>query len=134
MFKKYNIRDVETEMGIQHKLRKFPVHDEVWTEYHIDQEINDRGVGLDMVLVRQAIEMDNRSHEELTANLKSITGLENPNSVIQMKQWLSDNGHKTDSLIKRRFPNYSNLHLKTLLMYSPFANRLQNLRFVNIRL
>lgn len=101
MFKKYNIRDVETEMGIQHKLRKFPVHDEVWTEYHIDQEINDRGVGLDMVLVRQAIEMDNRSHEELTANLKSITGLENPNSVIQMKQWLSDNGIKTDSLDKK---------------------------------
>lgn len=101
MFKKYNIRDVETEMGIQHKLRKFPVHDEVWTEYHIDQEINDRGVGLDMVLVRQAIEMDNRSREELTANLKSITGLENPNSVIQMKQWLSDNGIKTDSLDKK---------------------------------
>nr|DAK01766.1 MAG TPA: DNA polymerase I [Caudoviricetes sp.] len=101
MFKKYNIRDVETEMGIQHKLRKFPVHDEVWTEYHIDQEINDRGVGLDMVLVRQAIEMDNRSREELTANLKSITGLENPNSVIQMKRWLSDNGIKTDSLDKK---------------------------------
>lgn len=101
MFKKYNIRDVETEMGIQHKLRKFPVPDEVWTEYHIDQEINDRGVGLDMVLVRQAIEMDNRSREELTANLKSITGLENPNSVIQMKQWLSDNGIKTDSLDKK---------------------------------
>ena len=101
MFKKYNIRDVETEMGIQHKLRKFPVHDEVWTEYHIDQEINDRGVGLDMVLVRQAIKMDNRSREELTANLKSITGLENPNSVIQMKQWLSDNGIKTDSLDKK---------------------------------
>lgn len=101
MFKKYNIRDVETEMGIQHKLRKFPVPDEVWTEYHIDQEINDRGVGLDMVLVRQAIEMDNRSREELTANLKSVTGLENPNSVIQMKQWLSDNGIKTDSLDKK---------------------------------
>lgn len=101
MFKNYNIRDVETEMGIQHKLRKFPVPDEVWTEYHIDQEINDRGVGLDMVLVRQAIEMDNRSREELTANLKSITGLENPNSVIQMKQWLSDNGIKTDSLDKK---------------------------------
>lgn len=101
MFKKYNIRDVETEMGIQHKLRKFPVPDEVWTEYHIDQEINDRGVGLDMVLVRQAIEMDNRSREELIANLKSITGLENPNSVIQMKRWLSDNGIKTDSLDKK---------------------------------
>jgi len=101
MFKKYNIRDVETEMGIQHKLRKFPVHDEVWTEYHIDQEINDRGVGLDMVLVRQAIEMDNRSREELTADIKNITKLENPNSVLQMKRWLSDNGVETDSLDKK---------------------------------
>lgn len=101
MFKKYNIRDVETEMGIQHKLRKFPVHDEVWTEYHIDQEINDRGVGLDMVLVRQAIEMDNRSREELTAAIKNITKLENPNSVLQMKRWLSDNGVETDSLDKK---------------------------------
>ena len=64
-FKRYNIRDVETEMGIQHKLRKFPVSDEVWEEYHIDQEINDRGVRLDMELVQQAIAMDTRSREEL---------------------------------------------------------------------
>ena len=64
-FKRYNIRDVEAEMGIQHKLRKFPVPDEVWEEYHIDQEINDRGVRLDMELVQQAIAMDTRSREEL---------------------------------------------------------------------
>lgn len=85
-FKRYNIRDVETEMGIQHKLRKFPVPDEVWEEYHIDQEINDRGVRLDMELVQQAIAMDTRSREELTAAMKDITALENPNSVQQMKQ------------------------------------------------
>lgn len=100
-FKHYNIRDVETEMGIQHKLRKFPVSDEVWEEYHIDQEINDRGVRLDMELVQQAIAMDTRSREELTAAMKDMTALENPNSVQQMKQWLSDNGIETDSLDKK---------------------------------
>lgn len=100
-FKRYNSRDVETEMGIQHKLRKFPVPDEVWEEYHIDQEINDRGVRLDMELVSQAIAMDTRSREELTAAIKDMTALENPNSVQQMKQWLSDNGIETDSLDKK---------------------------------
>lgn len=100
-FKRYNIRDVETEMGIQHKLRKFPVPNEVWEEYHIDQEINDRGVRLDMDLVQQAIAMDTRSREELTATMKDMTALENPNSVQQMKQWLSDNGIETDSLDKK---------------------------------
>ena len=100
-FKRYNIRDVETEMGIQHKLRKFPVPNEVWEEYHIDQEINDRGVRLDMELVSQAIAMDTRSREELTAAIKDMTELENPNSVQQMKQWLSDNGIETDSLDKK---------------------------------
>ena len=100
-FKRYNIRDVETEMGIQHKLRKFPVPESVWEEYHIDQEINDRGVRLDMELVQQAIAMDARSREELTAAIKDITKLENPNSVLQMKRWLSDNGVETDSLDKK---------------------------------
>ena len=100
-FKRYNIRDVETEIGIQRKLRKFPVPDEVWEEYHIDQEINDRGVRLDMELVQQAIAMDTRSREELTAAMKDMTALENPNSVQQMKQWLSDNGIETDSLDKK---------------------------------
>lgn len=100
-FKRYNIRDVETEMDIQHKLRKFPVPDEVWEEYHIDQEINDRGVRLDMELVQQAIAMDICSHEELTSAMKKATNLENPNSIQQMKQWLADNGLKTDSLDKK---------------------------------
>lgn len=100
-FKRYNIRDVETEMGIQQKLHKFPVPDSVWEKYHIDQEINDRGVRLDMELVHQAIEMDSRSREELTAAMKDMTSLENPNSVQQMKQWLSDNGLETNSLDKK---------------------------------
>ena len=100
-FKRYNIRDVETEMGIQQKLHKFPVPDSVWEEYHIDQEINDRGVRLDMELVHQAIEMDTCSREKLTKTIKYLTTLENPNSVQQMKQWLSDNGLETDSLDKK---------------------------------
>ena len=100
-FKRYNIRDVETEMGIQKKLHKFPVPDSVWEEYHIDQEINDRGVRLDMELVHQAIAMDTRSREELTAAMKDMTDLDNPNSVQQMKQWLSENGVETDSLDKK---------------------------------
>ena len=100
-FKRYNIRDVETEMGIQQKLYKFPVSAKVWDEYHHDQEINDRGVRLDMELVERAIEMDTRSREELTAAMKHLTELENPNSVQQMKQWLSANGMETDSLGKK---------------------------------
>ena len=100
-FKRYNLRDVETEMGIQQKLAKFPVPDQVWEEYHIDQEINDRGVRLDMELVHAAIEMDTRSRQELTTAMKWLTSLENPNSVQQMKQWLSDNGMETESLDKK---------------------------------
>ena len=101
LFKKYNIRDVETEMAIQARLVKYPVPDFVWEEYHIDQEINDHGVALDMELVHQAIAMDSRSRAELTTAMKEITELENPNSVQQMKQWLSDNGLKTDTLGKK---------------------------------
>ena len=100
-FKKYNIRDVETEMSIQARLAKYPVPDSVWNEYHIDQEINDRGVALDMELVRQAIQMDGRSRSELTQAMKDLTSLENPNSVQQMKQWLSVNGVETDTLGKK---------------------------------
>lgn len=101
LFKRYNARDVEAEMGIQQKLSKFPVPPQVWEEYDIDQEINDRGVRIDMELVEQAIQMDARSRQELTDAMKRMMALENPNSVQQMKQWLSDNGMETDSLGKK---------------------------------
>lgn len=101
LFKRYNARDVEAEMGIQQKLSKFPVPPQVWEEYDIDQEINDRGVRIDMELVEQSIDMDARSRQELTDAMKHMTALENPNSVQQMKQWLSDNGVETDSLGKK---------------------------------
>ena len=100
-FKRYNVRDVEVEMSIQAKLAKFPVPEPVWEEYHIDQEINDRGVALDMDLVHQAIEMDTRSRQGLLAGMKRLTALENPNSVQQMKQWLSEKGLELDSLGKK---------------------------------
>lgn len=100
-FKKYNVRDVETEMSIQAKLMKFPVPESVWDEYHIDQGINDRGVALDMTLVQEAIAIDGRSRSELTAAMKQLTELDNPNSVQQMKLWLADNGLETDTLGKK---------------------------------
>lgn len=100
-FKKYNLRDVEAEMGIQQRLAKFPVPQKVWEEYHQSEEINDTGVRLDMELVAQAIEMDTLSRQKLTATMKRMTALENPNSVQQMKQWLSDNGMETDRLDKK---------------------------------
>ena len=100
-FKAYNKRDVETELAIQAKLAKFPVPDEVWDEYHIDQEINDRGISVDMTMVREAIAIDSQSRERLMALMREMTELDNPNSVQQMKQWLSDNGLETDTLGKK---------------------------------
>ena len=100
-FKAYNKRDVETELAIQAKLAKFPVLDEVWDEYHIDQEINDRGISVDMTMVREAIAIDSQSRERLMALMREMTELDNPNSVQQMKQWLSDNGLETDTLGKK---------------------------------
>ena len=100
-FKAYNLRDVETEMLIQKRLSNFPVPDAIWEEYHLDQEINDRGIGVDMELVHQAIAIDARSREWLTAAMRELTELENPNSVQQMKQWLADHGLETDTLGKK---------------------------------
>ena len=100
-FKAYNLRDVETEMQIQERLSRFPVPDFIWEEYHLDQEINDRGIGVDMELVSQAITIDAHSRERLTAAMRELTKLENPNSVQQMKQWLSDHGLETDTLGKK---------------------------------
>lgn len=100
-FKAYNLRDVEAEMQIQQKLSKFPVSEKVWEEYCQDQEINDRGIGVDMELVRQAIAMDEHSRGELAAAMQKLTGVENPNSVQQMKQWLAEHGLETDTLGKK---------------------------------
>lgn len=97
----YNKRDVEVEMSIQDKLKKFPLPDFVWDEYHLDQEINDRGIALDMDVVENAIAFDAKSKAELAEKMQELTDLDNPNSVVQMKQWLSDNGLEMDSLGKK---------------------------------
>lgn len=101
LFKKYNKRDVEVELAIKEKLAKFPVPDFVWDEYHLDQEINDRGILLDMHFVKQAIQMDAQTKVYLRRKMQEQTGLENPNSVVQMKGWLSDNGVQAESLDKK---------------------------------
>lgn len=101
LFKSYNKRDVEVEMAIQQRLQKYPVPEKVWEEYHLDQEINSRGIAIDLELARQAVALDAQSRESLMAALKERTGLENPNSVIQMLDWLEQHGLKTDSLGKK---------------------------------
>ena len=100
-FKSYNKRDVEVEMSIQKVLAKFPVPDSVWEEYHLSEQINDRGIGLDRQMVEQAIQLDAQSRDELSTEMQKLTQLENPNSVAQMKQWLSDHGLEVDSLDKK---------------------------------
>ncbi len=102
LFKSYNKRDVEVEMAIQERLKHYPVPEQVWDEYHLDQEINDRGIAIDRTLVGQAVAMDARCRESLMDELKKKTGLENPYSVIQMIVWLEQHGMKTDSLGKKQ--------------------------------
>ena len=101
LFKFYNKRDVEVEMSIQDRLKKYPVPDFVWDEYHLDQEINDRGIALDMDVVENALAFDAKSKAELADKMQKLTDLDNPNSVVQMKQWLADNGLELDSLGKK---------------------------------
>ena len=101
VFKSYNKRDVEVEMGIKEKLYKFPVPDFVWDEYHLDQEINDRGILVDLQMVNNAIIFDERSKTTIADEMRSLTDIENPNSVSQIKTWLSDQGIEVDSLSKK---------------------------------
>ena len=100
-FKTYNIRDVEVEMAIQARLSNYPVPESVWEEYHLDQEINDRGIMIDRELVDQALLIDARSKSDLMARLQAMTGLDNPNSVQQLKGYLADRGIEADSLGKK---------------------------------
>ena len=101
LFKSYNRRDVEVEMAIQKRLSKYPVPQSVWEEYVLDQEINDRGIRLDMPLVENAVQINAITKDKLMDRLKTLTGLENPNSVAQMKEWLRDYGVETESLDKK---------------------------------
>lgn len=100
LFKAYNRRDVETEMGIQQKLTKFPVPESEWRNYQLDQRINDRGIMLDMEMVRQAIDCDEQFKRTHLDMARSVTGLDNPNSPVQLKAWLSERGVEAESLSK----------------------------------
>ncbi len=99
-FADYNIRDVEVELAIQDKLQKFPVPDDIWEEYWLDQEINDRGIEIDLTLADSAVRLDEQTKNEINGKLKNLTGLENPNSVLQMRSWLNDHGLEVESLGK----------------------------------
>lgn len=101
IFKTYNKRDVETEMEIEAKISKFPVPQSIWEEYILDQKINDRGIQVDMPFVQNAIQIGDTVKKALTEKLSDITGLENPNSVQQMKNWLSESGLEMQSLGKK---------------------------------
>ncbi len=105
-FKGYNCRDVEVEMAIKKRLAKYPVPDFIWDEYHLDQEINDRGIALDMQVVENAIAFDEKSKSELMLSMQNITSLDNPNSVVQMKQWLSNQGVEMESLGKKEVAQF----------------------------
>ena len=100
-FKTYNIRDVDTEKEIQCKLTKFPVPDFIWEEYNLDQEINDRGIKVDLDFVNRVIALDDKVRTKLMSELQILTELENPNSVVQLKGWLSEQGVETESLDKK---------------------------------
>lgn len=101
LFKRYNKRDVEVEIAIQKKLSNFPVSDFIWNEYWLDQEINDRGIAVDMDVVENAILFDEQAKSSLSEKMKKLTGLDNPNSVQQMRDWLAENGLEMDSLGKK---------------------------------
>ena len=101
LFKKYNERDVQVEMQIQERLKNYPVPDFVWDEYHLDQQINDRGIMIDQDMVREALRIDELSKTDLTVRMQKKTGLDNPNSVIQMKDYLAENGMEVESLGKK---------------------------------
>lgn len=101
LFKSYNKRDVEVEMSIQEKLSRFPVPDFLWQEFYLDQQINDRGIGIDPLFVESAIKLDQEVKTHLMDELKHVTGLENPNSVLQMRSWLKEHGLEMESLGKK---------------------------------
>ena len=106
LFKEYNRRDVEVEIAIKQKLARFPVPDFIWDEYHLDQEINDHGIMIDPEFVSNAIAFDERSRASLMSKMRDITGIDNPNSVQQIKKWLSDRGVEMESLGKKEVAKF----------------------------
>lgn len=133
IFVAYNRRDVEVELSIKEKLKNFPVSEFLWDEYHLDQEINDRGIGVDMKLVTNAIAFDERSKGTISSQMKDMTDLENPNSVVQMKAWLAENGMETETLSKKAVAELMKMPLSALPRYLPFVSSLPKARSKNTR-
>ena len=101
LFKTYCKRDVDVEKAIRRKLHNFPIPESEMELYRLDQRINDRGVLVDMGLVKQAIACERLHKEVVTKRAYELTGLENPNSVAQLKGWLGDMGMEAESLSKK---------------------------------
>lgn len=101
MFSAYNIRDVEVEKAVQKRLSAYPVPLSVWDEYHMSEVINDRGIEIDLTLVKNAIALDEKVHNSLLLESSSLTLLDNPNSVTQLKGWLKEKGIEVDTLGKK---------------------------------
>lgn len=101
IFKAYNRRDVEAEIAIEKKISKVTIPHNIWKEYELDQQINDRGVLIDMDLVKAATKLDEQSRDGLVKEMCSLTMLDNPNSVVQLKGWLAEKGYKVESLGKK---------------------------------
>lgn len=99
-FKAYNKQDVEAELAIDQRLSRFPVPDFIWEQFYLDQEINDRGIRVDMELVEAALTLDAQAKATLSAEMCRLTGIENPNSVYQLLEWLGEQGYKSDCLDK----------------------------------
>ena len=131
LFKSYNKRDVEVELAIKEKLAKFPVPDFVWDEYHLDQEINDRGILLDMCFVEQAIAIDAKTKQSLRSRMQQQTGLENPNSVAQMKG-LPTMALRQKAWTRKRSRKSYPMRENISPMYCPAASNLPNPRSANI--
>ena len=100
-FVEYNIRDVEAEAGIRKRLGNYPVPEDVWKEYELDQQINDRGIRVDTEFVEKALAMDAVSRRELTKELSRLTDVTNPNSAAQIRDWLITHGQETEGLTKK---------------------------------
>lgn len=101
LFKAYCMRDVDVEKAIRRKLCKFPIPEGEMELYRLDQRINDRGVPVDMGLVRQAVVCERLHKEVVMRRAYELTGLENPNSVAQLKGWLGENGVEAESLSRK---------------------------------
>ena len=130
-YKRYNMRDVEVELAVKRRLAGYPVPDAVWEEYHLSEEINDRGIRIDRQMVENAIKFDERARESLESGMRHLTGLDNPNSVQQLSGWLKTKGLEVTSLDKRQSGKCSLMQRAMCVRYSCSDSDSPNHRFGN---